>query len=141
MFFLFVGGRAESFEINQTQILYFLATKSIIFLSIGMQVAVLSNVEKTLKRRRDWKLSAFRQFGCNRKIRSTAGQSCGEIKPFNVHDEVRLFFACRHSVCYGLAERCHATVGWAEGKIGDRFFEATATAGNDRTRHNPGTVI
>jgi hypothetical protein len=32
-------------------------------------------------------------------------------------------------------------VAWAREKIGDGFFEATAAAGDDRTRHDPGSVI
>jgi hypothetical protein len=66
-------GAGKSVEFNRTQIWYLLAAKSIIFLSIVIRAAVLSNVENSLKRRRDWKFSACRQFGCSRKIRSTAG--------------------------------------------------------------------
>jgi hypothetical protein len=32
-------------------------------------------------------------------------------------------------------------VARAREKIGDGFFEATVTAGNDQTRRDPGTVI
>jgi hypothetical protein len=61
------------------------------------------------------------------------------MKPVNVHDENRLLFALHQSGSHRLAEP-HRLAGARE-KIGDGFIEAIAAAGNDRTRHDPGTVI
>jgi hypothetical protein len=52
-----------------------------------------------------------------------------------------LSFACRQSASDGFVERHHSAVARAREKIGDGFVKATATAGNDQTRHDPGTVI
>ena len=76
-----------------------------------------------------------------RKIHSTPCQSCDEIKPFDVHDENMLPFARRQSASDGFVERHPSAVARAREKIGDGFFEATATAGTDQTRRDPGTVI
>jgi len=92
----------------------------------------------------EWKAflrsSSAKKVGPSHRIHSTPCQSCDEIKSSNVRDENMLPFARRQSASDGCGERHRSAVAGASKKIGDGFFEATATAGTDRTRRKPGTV-